>query len=111
MNRPCRIDGCRNTAIPRRTVCGPHKYRLNRQAHACIDLRAETEPDRIPPVVEDRLPDWGLTLADRRTAARELRERGVRAGEIARLLGVTERTVYRWHATARSVGATPAPAA
>lgn len=47
-------------------------------------------------VVEDRLPDWGLTKLGRRVAAQQLTERGVTPEEIADLVGVTPRTVWRW---------------
>jgi transposase-like protein len=54
--------------------------------------------DDVLAVVDDRLPDWGLTRTERLTAAHELKNRGVHPAETARLLGVTERTVYRWRA-------------
>ena len=96
MTRPCRIDGCPRNAAPRRLVCWSHKNGLG------APLREVTHPDTIPPVVEDRLPDHGLTITDRRTAAQQLGERGVHASEIAALLGVTERTVYRWQAARKA---------
>ncbi|CAM5391253.1 helix-turn-helix domain-containing protein [Streptomyces sp. NPDC059459] len=49
-------------------------------------------------VVRDRLPDWGLTRRSRRIAAQQLTERDVSVEEIAELIGVTPRTVYRWRA-------------
>ncbi|MGR6538856.1 helix-turn-helix domain-containing protein [Streptomyces rochei] len=49
-------------------------------------------------VVHDRLPDWGLTRRSRRIAAQQLTERDASAEEIAELIGVTPRTVYRWRA-------------
>ncbi|MFJ5259119.1 helix-turn-helix domain-containing protein [Streptomyces sp. NPDC088387] len=55
----------------------------------------------IRAVVEDRLPDTGLSRTARRTATRQLTTAGARAAEIAALLGVTERTVYRWRAVDR----------
>ncbi|MEU9333176.1 helix-turn-helix domain-containing protein [Streptomyces sp. NPDC048290] len=59
----------------------------------------------IAAVVHDRLPDWGLTPAARRTATRQLTTRGVGAEEIAGLLGVTPRTVWRWRAEDRKATA------
>lgn len=47
-------------------------------------------------VVRDRLPDWGLTRLGRRIVARQLSERNATPEEIAELIGVTPRTVYRW---------------
>lgn len=60
---------------------------------------ADTDAD-IAAVVHDRLPDWDLTPASRRTAAQQLAAQGVHPAEIARLLGVSVRTVYRWQASA-----------
>jgi hypothetical protein len=98
VSRPCRIDACPNNAAPRRRICWTHKNRLYRNHDPHLQLRHLTDPDTIPPVVEDRLPDHGLTFTDRRTAAAQLVEAGVHASEIAQLIGVSERTVYRWKA-------------
>jgi hypothetical protein len=101
MTRPCRITGCPRNAAPRRLICWTHKNRLYRRADPHLKLRTLTRPDDIPAVVEDRLPDHGLTFTDRRTAAALLGEQDVHASEIAALLGVSERTVYRWQAARR----------
>jgi hypothetical protein len=47
-------------------------------------------------VVQDRLPDHGLTRLGRRIAARELLDRNASVDEVAGLIGVDPRTVYRW---------------
>ena len=94
VTRPCRITGCTRNAAPGRRICWTHKNRLYRYVDPHLQLRTITHPDTIPPVVEDRLPDHGLT----RTAAQLLATQGVHPSEIAHLLGVTERTVYRWQA-------------
>ncbi|MGK9463964.1 helix-turn-helix domain-containing protein [Streptomyces sp. G6] len=99
--RPCRFDDCPNPAAPHRKICWTHKNRLYRARAPHLKIRNLTEPDTIPPVVEDRLPDHGLTYTDRRTAARQLLDAGVHPAEIAQLIGVTERTVYRWKAESR----------
>lgn len=57
--------------------------------------------DEIAFVVEDRLPDWGLTRLGRRVAARQLAERDASVEEVAGLIGVDPRTVYRWRAEDR----------
>ena len=98
MTRRCRIDGCTRNAAPRRRICWTHKNRLYRYRDPDSQLRHITHPDTIPPVVDHRLPDHGLTFPDRRTAAALLADRGVHPAEIAELIGVTERTVYRWKA-------------
>lgn len=61
-----------------------------------------SDADDIASVVHDRLPDSGLSRTARRTATQQLTAAGARAPEIARLLGVTERTVYRWRAADRT---------
>ncbi|GAA2199852.1 MULTISPECIES: helix-turn-helix domain-containing protein [Streptomyces] len=101
MSRRCRIPDCTRNAAPRRRICWAHKNRLYRYQDPHLKVRNITHPEDIRPVVEDRLPDHGLTFTDRRTAARELAARGVHPAEIAELIGVTERTVYRWQAQAR----------
>jgi hypothetical protein len=53
-------------------------------------------------VVHHRLPDHGLTRASRRIAARQLAERSVPVDEVAELLGVDPRTVYRWRREERA---------
>lgn len=105
MTRPCRIIDCPRNAAPGRSVCWTHKNRLYRGQAPHLQLRHLTRPDTIPPVVEDRLPDHGLTITDRRTAAALLGERGVHASQVADLIGVTERTVYRWQAERRKTPA------
>lgn len=103
MTRPCRIVDCPRNAAPGRSICWTHKNRLHRGQ--LIPLREITHPDTIPPVVDHRLPDHGLTITDRRTAARQLADRGVHPAEIADLIGVAERTVYRWQAERRRTAA------
>lgn len=100
MTRPCRIDDCPRNAAPHRRLCWTHKNHLYRGQGT--PLRQLTHPDTIPPVVEDRLPDHGLTITDRRTAARQLADQGVHPATIADLIGVTERTVYRWQAARKA---------
>jgi hypothetical protein len=56
------------------------------------------DEEEVAVVVEDRLPDWGLTRLGRRIAARQLAERNVPVEEVADLIGVNPRTVYRWRA-------------
>lgn len=56
-------------------------------------------------VVHDRLPDWGLTRLGRRIAARQLAARNAPVEEVAELIGVDTRTVYRWRAEDRTAAA------
>ncbi|MEH0650692.1 helix-turn-helix domain containing protein [Streptomyces scabiei] len=64
----------------------------------------DTDSD-IDAVVHNRLPDWGLTRTGRRTATRQLTAQNATAEQIADLLGVTPRTVYRWRALDRQAAA------
>ncbi|UPZ27706.1 helix-turn-helix domain-containing protein [Streptomyces sp. LRE541] len=69
-----------------------------------------TDEEEVAVVVEDRLPDWGLTRLGRRIAARQLAERSASVEEVADLIGVDPRTVYRWRAEDRTTAATgPTP--
>ncbi|MES9522420.1 helix-turn-helix domain-containing protein [Streptomyces capoamus] len=102
MTRRCRIPNCTRNAAPHRLICWTHKNRLYRNQDPHLKLRNITHPEDIPPVVEDRLPDHGLTITDRRTAARQLTARGATPEEIAELIGVTPRTIYRWRAQDRA---------
>jgi transposase-like protein len=56
----------------------------------------------IASVVEHRLPDHGLTRLGRRIAARQLLDKNVPVNEIAQLIGVDPRTVYRWRREERA---------
>ena len=63
------------------------------------------DDDEIAFVVEERLPDHGLTRLGRRIAARRLAERDASVDEVAELIGVDARTVYRWRAEERLTAA------
>ncbi|GHG33287.1 hypothetical protein GCM10018777_56810 [Streptomyces albogriseolus] len=56
-------------------------------------------------VVQERIPDHGLTRGSRRIAARQLTERDTTVDEVAELLGVDPRTVYRWRREDRQTAA------
>jgi hypothetical protein len=53
-------------------------------------------------VVAERRPTEGLTRLEQRLVTRELRDRDVPGTEIARIVGVDPRTVWRWLAADRS---------
>lgn len=69
--------------------------------HATKRTWSTVDRDDVAFVVEDRLPDHGLTRLGRRIAARRLAERDVPVDEVADLIGVDPRTVYRWRAEER----------
>lgn len=64
--------------------------------HRARETWSTVDDTDISFVVHDRLPDHGLTRAGRRIAARQLAERNVPVDEVAGLVGVDPRTVYRW---------------
>lgn len=64
--------------------------------HRARETWSTVDEQDIEFVVQDRLPDHGLTRASRRIAARQLAERNASVEEVAGLIGVDPRTVYRW---------------
>jgi len=66
--------------------------------HRARETWSTADEQEVEFVVQDRLPDWGLTRLGRRIAARQLLERNASVDEIAELIGVAPRTVYRWRA-------------
>ncbi|MFJ1696242.1 helix-turn-helix domain-containing protein [Streptomyces sp. NPDC088252] len=56
-------------------------------------------------IVSERRPAEGLTRLERVLIARGLAERKVPAREVARIVGVDQRTVERWRSKDRKAGA------
>jgi hypothetical protein len=98
MTRTCRIDDCTNTARPSRRLCYMHRTRIAR--HGDPDFTEWTVADEydVELIVEQARPVEGLTRLERVMVARGLTTRGLPAEEIARIVGVDPRTVYRWRA-------------
>jgi hypothetical protein len=96
MTRPCRIDDCTKTARPGRRLCQMHRQRIAR--HGDPDFTQWTVADEfdVELIVEEARSVEGLTRLERVMVARGLTERGTPAEEIARIVGVTPRCVYRW---------------
>lgn len=95
MNR-CRIDGCPRPRLHHKTVCRTHRKRL--AIHGDPDFTQWTVADEtdVGTIVRDARPVDGLTRLERVMVARGLTERDMPAEEIARIVGVTPRSVYRW---------------
>ncbi|MGW3383296.1 helix-turn-helix domain-containing protein [Streptomyces albogriseolus] len=72
--------------------------------HQARETWATVDDLDIEFVVQERIPDHGLTRASRRIAARQLTERDATVDEVAELLGVDPRTVYRWRREDRQAG-------
>ncbi|OUD03344.1 hypothetical protein [Streptomyces swartbergensis] len=104
MSRNCNIDDCATPARPGRRLCDKHRTRIRR--HGDPDFTEWTVADEfdVELIVTERRPVEGLTRLERVMVARGLSERDVPAEEVARIVGVTPRSVYRW----RSEGFQPA---
>lgn len=100
LTRHCRIMDCPRTAAPHRTLCYTHKSRRERHGTYGVPPR---EPDQITvdSVVTARRALPGITLIERRAAGLKFTDLGLPAEEIARILGVTPRTVVRWRTDRR----------
>jgi hypothetical protein len=95
MTRTCRIDDCTNQARPGRRVCDPCRGRQWRERYRPSIWRDADDQD-VELIVRDPRPAEGLTKLERVMVARGLTARDVPAEEIARIVGVTPRSVYRW---------------
>lgn len=87
-------DYAGNPQRPQRKYCGRECLRLRRHRPRDVD---EVAVERV--CHGDR--SITLTRAETRAAFQWLRERGYSARSIARRLGVTDRTVWRWIAAQR----------
>jgi hypothetical protein len=96
VNRICEIDDCDSLARAGRRIC--HKHRIRIARHGDPDFTQWTVADEydVELIVRDARPVEGLTRLERVMVARGLTARAVPADEIARIVGVTPRCVYRW---------------
>lgn len=97
--RHCRIDGCPTPAAKRRHVCYRHYHRIRRYGDPHFTQWTVADDHDIATVIREQRPDVGLTRLERVKVGQGLSDLGLPATEVARILGVTERTVYRWRAT------------
>lgn len=96
MSRRCRIDDCTNAARPSRRLCEKHRTRIRRHGDPDFTEWAVADDYDVDLIVREPRPVEGLTRLERVMVARGLTARGVPAEEIARIVTVTPRTVYRW---------------
>lgn len=96
MSRPCRL-GCGRPARPSRRVCNPCRNQQWRERHPYQSTWADAEPADVELIARDPRPVEGLTRLERVMVARELHGR-IPGDEIALVVGVTPRTVWRWAA-------------
>lgn len=95
MNRICHLDDCANPARPGRRVCDPCRGRQWRDRYR-PSVWGDADDHDVELVVTEARPVEGLTRLEKVMVARGLTERDVPAEEIARIVGVTPRSVYRW---------------
>lgn len=96
MNRPCEIDNCGFFARPNRRTCTTHRHIPAEKFEAFVD---EIEVDFV---VRERLSAAGLERGEQILVAARLADERVPDTEIARLAGVSTRTVRRWIAEDRA---------
>lgn len=94
--RHCRITDCPKPARPGRRICDLHRVRLYRHRDPDFTTWTVADDHDVQTLIQQRRPAEGLTRLERVKVARGLTGLGLPAHEIARILGVTERTVYRW---------------
>jgi DNA-binding CsgD family transcriptional regulator len=98
--RPCRIPDCTTPAGDHKTVCHKHRHRIRHHGDPHFNTWTTADPTEVELLIHNPRPATGLTRLEQRLIAQGLTARGTTAAEIARLLHVTPRTVYRWRATA-----------
>ncbi|OLZ72537.1 hypothetical protein AVW11_03855 [Streptomyces amritsarensis] len=101
MPRPCRIDGCPDAAARHKTACHRHRTRIRRYGDPHFTTWTVADETDIQIAVARRELPPGMTRLERRLVGEQLTRRGASATEIARIAGVTPRTVVRWRTTER----------
>lgn len=100
MHHHCRITGCTTPPRPGRRLCNKHKQRIAIHGDPHFTTWTVANDHDIQTVIQQQRPTPGLTRLERVLVAQGLTNHGLPAAEIARILGVTPRTVYRWRAAA-----------
>jgi DNA-binding CsgD family transcriptional regulator len=96
--RHCRIDHCLNRPLTGRRLCARHKKRIALHGDPDFHTWQVADDHDIQTVIQQQRPTEGLTRLERVRVAQGLTALGLPAEEIARILAVTPRTVYRWRA-------------
>jgi len=96
MHRHCRITNCTTTARPGRRLCSKHKQRIALHGDPHFTEWTVADDHDVQLIIAEQRPAQGLTRLERVLVAQGLTTQGLPAEEIARILGVTPRTVYRW---------------
>ena len=96
--RLCRITGCSTPAAKRRAVCYRHHTRIRSHGDPHFHTWHVADEHDVATIIREQRPAEGLTRLERVLVAQGFTALGLPAEEIARILGVTPRTVYRWRA-------------
>jgi hypothetical protein len=94
--RHCRINHCTNTPRPGRRICFKHRTRITRHGDPDFTEWGVADDYDVATIIREQRPADGLTRLERVRVAQGLTQLGLPAEEIARILAVTPRTVYRW---------------
>lgn len=96
MTGHCRITDC--TRAPRTGCRYCHGHLRRRRLYGNFDFTqwGTADDHDVAAIIREQRPAQGLTRLERVKVARGLTERDVPAEEIARIVGVHPRSVYRW---------------
>lgn len=100
--RHCRITDCPTPAAKRRHYCYRHYHRIRRHGDPHFTTWTVADDQDVATIIREQRPTQGLTRLERVLVAQGLTNLGLPAEEIARILAVTPRTVYRWRAQQRT---------
>ena len=101
----CRITGCTAAPRPGRRICFKHRTRITRHGDPHHTEWTVADDHDVQTIIREARPAQGLTRLERIRVAQGLTQLGLPADEIARILNVTPRTVYRWRARTRQAAA------
>lgn len=101
MNRTCTVDECGTATIRGRALCNRHQMRVRRHGDPHTTRWTIADETDVALIVECPRPVEGLTPLERVLIARGLTGkrpdgRPMTAEQIAEVVGVSPRTVYRW---------------
>lgn len=96
MPRRCRITNCTTPARTGRQICDKHRTRLIRHHDPHFTTWTVADDHDVQSLIREQRPAEGLTRLERVKVAQGLTGLGLPAADIARILTVTPRTVYRW---------------
>jgi hypothetical protein len=102
MTRRCRITDCPKPARRNCHYCYAHLRRRRLYGNFHFTQWGTADDHDVATIIREQRPAGGLTRLERIQVAQGLTGLGLPADEIARILGVTPRTVYRWRSKAHT---------